>query len=152
MNSRSEKLTNRVPKGLYWADGSNFILERMPKGLISNSDDTDLDTSVLAECLNCQTLTRNHCPQCRWQSIMVNVTTEKTWKAKKLKRLDIKLIQLDFSLKRNYKFRYNWVTSALYKFSESSVGLSGIVYNSARLSIRSPDNRGSLCMTKISRF
>ena len=62
---------------------------------------------------------------------MVNVTTEKTWKAKKLKRLDIKLIQLDFSLKRNYKFRYNWVTSALYKFSESSVGLSGIVYNSA---------------------
>ena len=83
---------------------------------------------------------------------MVNVTTEKTWKAKKLKRLDIKLIQLDFSLKRNYKFRYNWVTSALYKFSESSVGLRGIVYNSARLSIRSPDNRGSLCMTKISRF
>lgn len=55
MNSRSEKLTNRVPKGLYWADGSNFIPERMPKGLISNSDDTaDLDTSVLQECLNCQ--------------------------------------------------------------------------------------------------
>ena len=80
----------------------------MPKGLTLNSDDTaDLDATVLEECLNCQTLTRNQCPQYRWQSIMVNVTIEKTWKAKKPKRLDIKLIQLDFPLKRNYKFRYS---------------------------------------------
>ena len=49
MNPIYEKLINRVPKvKLYWAESSNFIMERMPTGLISNSDDAaDLDASIL---------------------------------------------------------------------------------------------------------
>lgn len=62
---------------------------------------------------------------------MVNVSMGKTLKAKKQRRSDTKLIQLDLLSRGIINSGYNWVTSALYKFSKSSLALGGIVHGPA---------------------
>lgn len=100
---------------------------RLPKGLISHSDDAaDLDTSILERYLNCQTLTRNHFPWYSWQSVIVNVTIGKTLKAKKTKK-DHTQSSSNWTLlsRGTVNSDYNWVTSAFYKFSKTSLGPGG---------------------------